>query len=111
MILYCRFMSWGYLNFQVRVPVSLPLTAIYDRIRDHHNGSVSNLELWKDKPSPNNVLRNPDATLREIFKIPPDDDRDFEAAIWYKFTPIQSDCPLLLRASQLPYAEPNKQAP
>lgn len=107
-LLTLKLITWGYLNFQVRVPISLPLASIHDKIKEHHNWSISNLEVWKDKPLPNNILRSPDALLKDVFKIPQDDDRDYEAVIWYKFSPIQSDCPLLLSASQLPDSEPTR---
>mmetsp|Transcript_34960 Transcript_34960/g.58565 ORF Transcript_34960/g.58565 Transcript_34960/m.58565 type:complete len:170 (-) Transcript_34960:107-616(-) len=111
--IHVKLVTWNYLNFQIRVTASTNLFIVEQKIKEHHGGSISNLQLWKDQVHPKNVLRDFSKTLAEVFQfddsvMPPFEDdtglgkpkapEDFECVIFYDFSPHQSESPLLLRS-------------
>lgn len=111
--IHVKLVTWNYLNFQIRITASTNLFIVEQKIKEHHGGSISNLQLWKDQVHPKNVLRDFSKTLAEVFQfddsmMPPFEDdisggknkgpEDFECVIFYDFSPHQSESPLLLRS-------------
>eukprot|EP01006_Ploeotia_vitrea_P025693 TRINITY_DN5858_c0_g1_i1.p1 TRINITY_DN5858_c0_g1~~TRINITY_DN5858_c0_g1_i1.p1 ORF type:complete len:175 (-),score=23.55 TRINITY_DN5858_c0_g1_i1:27-551(-) len=108
-----KLVTWNYLNFQIRVPAATNLYIVEQKIKEHHGGSISNLQLWKDQVHPKNVLRDFSKTLTEVFQF--DDSLplmseeelarkkqpDYDCVVFYDFSPHQSECPLLLRSPRL----------
>lgn len=100
--LHMKLITWHYLNFIIRVPLSTPLSHIRDRIIEHHKGAFINIEMWKDQPHPSNVIRNLNSTVQDVFQFPSDQAEEAQGVIWYLFSPLPSECPLLLREPNLP---------
>lgn len=63
-----RLVTWSYLNFSKRVPLSLRLTDVCEIIAARHGGSVSALDvrLYKDEVSTSSQLHNMMATLEDL---------------------------------------------
>eukprot|EP01002_Notosolenus_urceolatus_P013836 NODE_4819_length_762_cov_13.886396_g4022_i0.p1 GENE.NODE_4819_length_762_cov_13.886396_g4022_i0~~NODE_4819_length_762_cov_13.886396_g4022_i0.p1 ORF type:complete len:183 (+),score=17.41 NODE_4819_length_762_cov_13.886396_g4022_i0:99-647(+) len=120
--LQIKFVTWNYLNFQIRIPVQSPMHIVEQKITEHHGGSISSISLWKDQVHPKNVIRDFNKTAAEIFRFdesssplvsmvgggqdkPQQAVPDFEGVIFYDFIPLQSECPLLIRSPrQSPHA-------
>eukprot|EP01013_Petalomonas_cantuscygni_P008978 TRINITY_DN21734_c0_g1_i1.p1 TRINITY_DN21734_c0_g1~~TRINITY_DN21734_c0_g1_i1.p1 ORF type:complete len:204 (-),score=8.85 TRINITY_DN21734_c0_g1_i1:726-1247(-) len=110
--IHLKLITWNYLNFVIRVPVSLSVTAVHDRIVEHHNGAISKIELWRDQPHPSNVIRDLSQSLETLFGFADDaPQRDLEGTIWYQFAPLKSECPLLLRSPRLAGSQQTHQLP
>eukprot|EP00996_Jenningsia_fusiforme_P004634 NODE_5477_length_673_cov_15.887821_g5102_i0.p1 GENE.NODE_5477_length_673_cov_15.887821_g5102_i0~~NODE_5477_length_673_cov_15.887821_g5102_i0.p1 ORF type:complete len:191 (+),score=57.29 NODE_5477_length_673_cov_15.887821_g5102_i0:85-573(+) len=122
--IHVKLVTWNYLNFHIRLPTSANMFIVEQKIKDHHGGSISNLQLWKEQVHPKNVLRDFSKTVGEVFQfdesLPVGADEgskgkqndDFEAVIFYDFSAHQSDCPLLLRSPRHPApTEPAAVAP
>eukprot|EP00760_Papus_ankaliazontas_P034707 PhM_4_TR7426/c0_g1_i1/m.70753 len=108
---FFRLVTPHFLNDSFRVPTSTTLHMLEQKIVEHHGGSISRLQLWKEQVHPRNVLHDFTMTLTEVFKfdesLPPlaeGEERskqpleDFECVVYYDFSPHDSDCPLLLRS-------------
>ena len=106
---FFRLVTSHYLNDSVRVPTSTTLHMIEQKIVEHHGGSISKLQMWKEQVHPRNVQRDFTLALTDVFKfdesVPPHvegDEKpsleDFECVLYYDFSPHDSDCPLLLRS-------------
>uniref|UniRef100_A0A7S1IIV9 Uncharacterized protein n=1 Tax=Eutreptiella gymnastica TaxID=73025 RepID=A0A7S1IIV9_9EUGL len=111
--IHVKLVTWNYLNFQIRITASTNLFIVEQKIKEHHGGSISNLQLWKDQVHPKNVLRDFAKTMAEVFQfddsiMPPFEDdvsgggrsapEDHECVIFYDFSPHQTESPLLLRS-------------
>ncbi len=54
--LHLRCITWRYLNFSIHVPVDTPIEMIRIKIIEHHEGTITNVVLYKDKVTKENLL-------------------------------------------------------
>ena len=79
--------------------------------QEHHGGSISNLQLWKDQVHPKNVLRDFSKTLAEVFQfddsvMPPFEDdtglgKPKAPGAPLRSLPTRSSCPCRLFACRI----------
>ena len=97
-----RLVTWGYLNFTMRVPLSTRIFEVREQIVARHGGSVSASEvrIYKEDVSARNVIQNLMLTLEELDigagTTGASEDERNESVLFYDFKPMASECPLLL---------------
>lgn len=102
-----RLVTWGYLNFTLRVPLATTIFELRERIVARHGGSISAGEvcIYREAALGQRVvLEDLMVTLAELGFGPgaPEDDLngeedgDSNAELFYDFKPMVSDCPLVL---------------
>lgn len=95
-----RLVTWGYLNFSMRLPLTARVFEIREQILARHGGSVQaeEVRIYKDDVSNRNLIRDLMLTLEELDIGTGDgaDDDAHEGVVYYDFKPMASECPLLL---------------
>ncbi|KAG8457648.1 hypothetical protein KFE25_002312 [Diacronema lutheri] len=99
-----RLVTWGYLNFTMRVPITTRVFEVRERIVSRHGGSISagEVRIYKEDVSQRNVITDLMLTLEELdigAAAPGADaagEEGGESVLFYDFRPVATDCPLLL---------------
>jgi hypothetical protein len=95
-----RLVTWGYLNFSMRLPLSARVIEIREQILARHGGSIQaeEVRIYKDDVSKRNLINDLMLTLEELDIGSGDgaDDDTHENVVYYDFKPMASECPLLL---------------
>ena len=88
-----RCIPWRYLNFSLRVKVDTSIEMIQMKIIEHHDGTVSNITMFKNKVNKDNLLPNEDArnkTLMDFGIRGGTFEENVEMIIYYDYEPFKS---------------------
>lgn len=95
-----RLVTWGYLNFTMRLPLTARVIEIREQILARHGGSIQaeEVRIYKEDVSNRNLIHDLMLTLEELDIGSGDgaDDDAHESVVYYDFKPMASECPLLL---------------
>jgi hypothetical protein len=99
-----RLVTWGYLNFTMRVPLTTRVFEVREQIVTRHRGSIQadEVRIFKDDVSQRNLIHDLMLTLEELdigtgTVVSNDtDEGSNESVLYYDFKPMASECPLLL---------------
>ncbi|KAA6394269.1 MAG: hypothetical protein EZS28_010205 [Streblomastix strix] len=61
-----RLLSWTYLDFTYLVSTQTKLYTVIERIKEQHRGTIREIEIYREKKSPNCLLSDPFATLDQL---------------------------------------------
>lgn len=67
--LHLRLIMWHHLSFSIRVLESTPLFVIEQKILERHEGTIHDLQLWKDVMLPETKQTDYSRTLKEVFQF------------------------------------------
>ena len=101
MVVHVRGVTWQFLDFTQRLPVTDNIASIMHLITTRHGGSITGLTLYKDEVHPRNLLSEPRKTLDAAgfaTGTAAPTGSDPEVVIYYDLAPHSTDCPLLLCA-------------
>lgn len=89
-----RCITWKYLNFELEVSVDTPIALIRLKITERHEGTVSNIVLYKDKVGKANAILVPSSDSKTSllqcgFKGGKREDK-VRGVIYYDFVPFQN---------------------
>ena len=101
MVVHVRGVTWQFLDFTQRCPVTMPVSSVAHLITTRHGESITGLTMYKDEVHPRNLLADMGRTLDAVGFAPAAGGApgaEAEVVIYYDFAPHSSDCPLLLCA-------------
>ena len=101
MVVHVRGVTWQFLDFTQRLPVTDNIASVMHLITTRHGGSITGLTLYKDEVHPRNLLSEPRKTLDAVgfaTGTAAPTGTDPEVVIYYDLAPHSADCPLLLCA-------------
>ncbi|KAJ1622672.1 hypothetical protein T492DRAFT_1060932 [Pavlovales sp. CCMP2436] len=95
-----RLVTWGYLNFAMRVPLTTRIFELRERIVDRHGGSIiaDEVRIYKGDVSARNLINDLMLTLEDLdigVGVGENDEEGGESVLFYDFKPV-IECPLLL---------------
>jgi len=91
-----RGVIWKMMDFTERVPATMNVFELQNKIVSRHGGGVVDFTLYKESKHPRNLLADPSAQLGDLEFS--NGAVDAERVVYYDFEPRVDDCPLLLRA-------------
>lgn len=65
--LHLRLIMWQHLSFSLRVLDSTPLVVIEQKILERHEGTIHDLQLWKDMMLPETKISDLTKTLKDVY--------------------------------------------
>ena len=93
-----RGITWGVLDFTLKLASSKRVHALIHAIEERHGGGITDLVLYKEAIDPRNVLSDPMRTLASLETSeggqgPPGEQN---LVVFYDFKQLSDSCPLLL---------------